>query len=107
MGDINNDIAQLIEMLENSLDAKGKLDAISRLACVGTGEATAVLAKALETEEEPLVREALISALLLCNTEAVITEMVEVLRKGNACSRRAALEVLAYKCWDGIGQIIL
>lgn len=96
----DNNVARLAEALGSLADPTEKVRVISELACIGTEEATGVLARALLKEEEDVVREALIAALLLCDTEAVIKEMTEILNKErDTRARAAALEVLTYKCW--------
>ncbi|MGB9662312.1 MAG: HEAT repeat domain-containing protein [Moorellaceae bacterium] len=93
-------VARLAGALGSLADPMEKVRVISELGCIGTEEATGVLARALMKEEENLVREAIISALLLCDTEAVIKEMTELLnQERDTRARVAALEVLAYKCW--------
>lgn len=101
----NNEITYLVQVLETSRDGGEKVDAACRLASLGTAEAAAALARALQREEDPLVREAVIGALLVCDTRAVIAEMATLLRSEDASSRSAAFEVLTYKCDDEVIEI--
>lgn len=47
-----------------------------------------------------MIREATLAALLLCDTEAVIREMAELLVSEDTSCRSLALEVLSYKAED-------
>ncbi|HBT47476.1 MAG TPA: hypothetical protein DEA73_06315 [Peptococcaceae bacterium] len=102
---LNNEVTYLAQMLETSGDGGEKVDAACRLASFGTAEAAAALARALQREKDPLVREAVIGALLVCDTRAVIAEMATLLRSEDATNRSAAFEVLTYRCDDEVIEI--
>lgn len=96
------DLVCLIQILEASSNREEKVAAACQLGSVGNKEAIQALSRALRKEADPLVREAIIGALLVCDTEAVVEEMAELLKSEDASCRSAAFEILSYKCCDDV-----
>ncbi|MGB9661738.1 MAG: HEAT repeat domain-containing protein [Moorellaceae bacterium] len=101
------EIKHLSQLLETSTDGEMKIEAISKLAALGNAEAVSILARTLQEEADPLVREAVIGALLVCDTRAVVTEMARLLRSEDPASRSAAFEVLTYKGEEEVMDVFI
>lgn len=95
----------LTQTLELSPGMEERLDAACRLGGSGMPGTAAVLVRALQREEDPVVREAIIGSLLLCDTEELVSELVHFFKSNNPTHRSVALEILTYKVEDRVIQL--
>ncbi|QGP90880.1 HEAT repeat protein [Neomoorella glycerini] len=96
----------LVEALESSPDRAERLNAACRLGSWGAGGTAAILVKALQREQEAVVREAIMGSLLLCDAGEVVQEVAPLLKSDDPTSRSLALEILTCKVEDRAAGVL-
>ncbi len=86
--------AELLQLLRTHPDPEMRSEAALELARFSGKEVVAGLAERLEQEEEKLVRESIVSALIVIGDEEVVAQCVRLLRSRDAYVRNAAVEIL-------------